>query len=72
MQLEESNNNTDKNNNNAAADMRAQAARAIALLRRAAHVDRKHLGWATLWLIVAAGFEVAGPIFGKALIDQYL
>ncbi|MDB5960904.1 MAG: transporter ATP-binding protein [Massilia sp.] len=67
MQHEENN-----NNNNAAAHMRAQAARAIALLRRAAHVDRKHLGWATLWLIVAAGFEVAGPIFGKALIDQYL
>ena len=56
----------------AAADMRAQAARAIALLRRAAWADRQHLGWAILWLVVAAGFEVAGPIFGKALIDQYL
>ncbi len=58
--------------NTAAADMRAQAARAIALLRRAAHVDRHHLGWALVWLTAAAGFEVAGPIFGKALIDQYL
>jgi ATP-binding cassette subfamily B multidrug efflux pump len=56
----------------AAQDMRAQAVRAIALLRRAAHVDRAHLGWAVLWLVVAAAFEVAGPIFGKALIDRYL
>ena len=62
----------DDNTNGAAADMRAQAARAIGLLRRAAHADRRHLGWAVLWLIAAAGFEVAGPIFGKALIDQYL
>ncbi|MFL6710776.1 MAG: ABC transporter ATP-binding protein [Massilia sp.] len=52
--------------------MRAQGKRAIALLRRAAHPDRAHLGWAIVWLILAAGFEVAGPIFGKALIDQYL
>ncbi len=55
-----------------AASMRAQAARAIALLRRAAHPDRRHLAWAVGWLIAAAGFEVAGPIFGKALIDRYL
>ena len=55
-----------------AASMRAQARRAISLLRRAAWVDRAHLGWAIVWLILAAGFEVAGPIMGKALIDQYL
>jgi ATP-binding cassette subfamily B multidrug efflux pump len=55
-----------------AASMRAQAARAIALLRRAAWEDRGHLAWAIVWLVLAAGFEVAGPIFGKALIDQYL
>jgi ATP-binding cassette subfamily B protein/ATP-binding cassette subfamily C protein/ATP-binding cassette subfamily B multidrug efflux pump len=30
------------------------------------------LAWAVGWLIAAAGFEVAGPIFGKALIDRYL
>ena len=60
------------NTTDQASQMRAQAVRAIGLLRRAAHVDRAHLGWATLWLIIAAGFEVAGPIFGKALIDQYL
>jgi ATP-binding cassette subfamily B protein/ATP-binding cassette subfamily C protein/ATP-binding cassette subfamily B multidrug efflux pump len=52
--------------------MRAQAARAIGLLRRAAHPDRHHLGWAVLWLVIAAGLEVAGPILGKALIDQHL
>ena len=52
--------------------MRAQAARAIGLLRRAAHPDRRHLGWAVLWLALAAGLEVIGPILGKALIDDHL
>ncbi len=52
--------------------MRAQAVRALGLLRRAAHPDRRHLGWATLWLILAAALEVAGPILGKALIDEHL
>ncbi|MCE3603963.1 ATP-binding cassette domain-containing protein [Massilia sp. P8910] len=52
--------------------MRAQAAQAIGLLRRAAHPDRRHLLWATLWLILAAGLEVIGPILGKALIDEHL
>ena len=52
--------------------MRAQAAQAFALLRRAAHPDRRHLGWATFWLILAAGLEVIGPILGKALIDEHL
>ena len=61
-----------KQQGSAAGAMREQAARAIALLRRAAHPDRAQLGWATLWLVFAAAFEVAGPIFGKALIDQYL
>jgi ATP-binding cassette subfamily B multidrug efflux pump len=55
-----------------AKSMRAQAARAIALLRRAARPDRGHLGWAVLWLVIAAGLEVIGPILGKALIDQHL
>ncbi|MDB5919520.1 MAG: transporter ATP-binding protein, partial [Massilia sp.] len=60
---------------NASADsttMPAQAARAVGLLRRAAHPDRRHLGWAVFWLVVAAGLEVIGPILGKALIDQHL
>jgi ATP-binding cassette subfamily B protein/ATP-binding cassette subfamily C protein/ATP-binding cassette subfamily B multidrug efflux pump len=52
--------------------MRASARRAVGLLRRAAHPDRRHLGWAVLWLVIAAGLEVLGPIMGKALIDQYL
>ena len=52
--------------------MRAQAIEAIGLLRRAAHPDRRHLGWATFWLVLAAGLEVIGPILGKALIDEHL
>ena len=52
--------------------MRAQAVQALGLLRRAAHPDRRHLGWATFWLILAAALEVAGPILGKALIDEHL
>ena len=56
----------------AAGAMRAQARRAAALLRRAARPDLHHLGWATAWLIAAAGLEVLGPILGKALIDEHL
>jgi ATP-binding cassette subfamily B multidrug efflux pump len=52
--------------------MRTQAAKAAALLRRAADPDRRHLLWATLWLILAAGLEVIGPILGKKLIDEHL
>jgi ATP-binding cassette subfamily B multidrug efflux pump len=55
-----------------ARSMREQGARAVGLLRRAAHPDRRHLGWAVLWMTLAAGLEVLGPILGKALIDQYL
>ncbi|MFL6634569.1 MAG: ABC transporter ATP-binding protein [Massilia sp.] len=50
----------------------AQARQATGLLRRAAHPDRGHLGWATLWLILAAGLEVVGPLLGKKLIDDHL
>ncbi len=53
-------------------NMRAQAARAVGLLRRAAFPDRRHLGWAVLWMALAAGLEVLGPILGKALIDDHL
>ncbi|MFC0134491.1 ABC transporter ATP-binding protein [Massilia eurypsychrophila] len=52
--------------------MRAQAARATGLLRRAAWPERRHLGWAVLWLALAALLEVLGPILGKALIDDHL
>jgi len=52
--------------------MRRQTSQAIALLRRAALPDQHHLIWAVLWLLLAAGLEVLGPIMGKALIDQHL
>jgi ATP-binding cassette, subfamily B, multidrug efflux pump len=50
----------------------AQARQATGLLRRAAHPDRGHLGWATMWLVLAAGLEVLGPLLGKKLIDEHL
>ena len=50
----------------------AQARQAAGLLRRAAHPDRAHLGWATGWLILAAALEVLGPLLGKKLIDEHL
>ncbi len=50
----------------------AQTRQAFALLRRAARPDQHHLGWAVLWLMLAALFEVMGPIMGKALIDEHL
>jgi ATP-binding cassette subfamily B multidrug efflux pump len=49
-----------------------QARQAAGLLRRAAHPDRAHLGWATGWLILAAALEVLGPLLGKKLIDEHL
>jgi hypothetical protein len=49
--------------------VRDQARQAAALLRRAAHPDRRHLGWAIVWLVIAAGLEVLGPLLGKQLID---
>jgi len=52
--------------------LRQQAKQATALLRRAAAPDRRQLYWATGWLILAAALEVAGPLLGKALIDDYL
>ncbi|MGI4844791.1 MAG: ABC transporter ATP-binding protein [Janthinobacterium lividum] len=52
--------------------MRAQTAQAAGLLRRAAHPDRRHLYWATFWLVIAAALEVLGPLLGKALIDDHL
>lgn len=52
--------------------LRDQAKQATRLLRRAAAPDRGHLYWATLWLILAAGLEVAGPLLGKMLIDDHL
>ncbi len=45
---------------------------AIGLLKDAAGPDRHHLGWAVLWLALAAGLEVLGPLLGKRLIDEHL
>jgi ATP-binding cassette, subfamily B, multidrug efflux pump len=61
---------SDANNKNKTTP--AQARQAAGLLRRAAHPDRAHLAWATLWLILAAGLEVLGPLLGKKLIDEHL
>ncbi|MYM24169.1 ATP-binding cassette domain-containing protein [Duganella sp. FT135W] len=49
-----------------------QMRQAIDLLHRAARPDQHHLGWAILWLALAALLEVMGPIMGKALIDEHL
>ncbi|MFS2004501.1 ABC transporter ATP-binding protein [Duganella sp. CT11-25] len=51
---------------------RRQTWQAFSLLRRAALPDQHHLGWAVMWLILAALLEVMGPIMGKALIDEHL
>lgn len=45
---------------------------ASGLLREAASPDRHHLWWAVLWLAIAAGLEVIGPLLGKRLIDEHL
>ncbi|WP_051109859.1 ABC transporter ATP-binding protein [Massilia niastensis] len=52
--------------------LRAQARQAFGLLRRAADPERRHLYWASFWLVIAAGLEVIGPLLGKALIDDHL
>jgi ATP-binding cassette subfamily B protein/ATP-binding cassette subfamily C protein/ATP-binding cassette subfamily B multidrug efflux pump len=49
-----------------------QIVQAARLLRRAAEPDLGHLGWAVVWLMLAAFLEVLGPILGKALIDEHL
>ncbi len=51
---------------------RRQTWQAFSLLRRAALPDQHHLGWAVMWLVLAALLEVSGPIMGKALIDEHL
>ncbi|QBE67355.1 ATP-binding cassette domain-containing protein [Pseudoduganella lutea] len=46
--------------------------RATGLLKDAAGPDGHHLWWAVLWLVIAAGLEVVGPLLGKRLIDEHL
>ena len=45
---------------------------AVALLRRCAAPERRHLWVGTVWLVVAAALESLGPLLGKHLIDHYL
>ncbi|MEC5217140.1 ATP-binding cassette subfamily B multidrug efflux pump [Actimicrobium sp. GrIS 1.19] len=52
--------------------MRSETLQAIDLLRHSAAPDRKHLWLGVLWLVVAAGLEVLGPLMGKVLIDDHL
>lgn len=54
------------------ASNREQTRQAIGLLRQASGPDLHHLGWAVLFLTVAAGLEVLGPLLGKRLIDNHL
>ncbi len=49
-----------------------QTSQAIGLLHRVAQPESRHLLQGIVWLIVAAGLEVTGPILGKALIDDHL
>jgi len=60
-----------------AADAEAQGRRrlvseAAALLLRAAAPERRHVGQAVAWLLLAAGLEALGPLAGKYFIDRYL
>ncbi len=45
---------------------------ALILLWRSAQQEKGHLIRGTLWLILAAGTEMAGPILGKMFIDDHL
>jgi ATP-binding cassette subfamily B protein/ATP-binding cassette subfamily C protein/ATP-binding cassette subfamily B multidrug efflux pump len=45
---------------------------AVALLKRAAAPEHRHLWHGTLWLVLAAALEALGPLLGKQLIDQHL
>jgi ATP-binding cassette subfamily B multidrug efflux pump len=49
-----------------------QKRQAISLLMRVTAPENRHLLLGMLWLVVAAGLEVLGPILGKSLIDHYL
>ncbi len=45
---------------------------ALILLWKSAQQEKGHLLRGTLWLMLAAGTEMAGPILGKMLIDDHL
>lgn len=46
--------------------------KSVGLLLDAARPERPHLVWGGLWLVIAAGLEVFGPILGKRYIDHHL
>ncbi|HEY8026199.1 MAG TPA: ABC transporter transmembrane domain-containing protein [Burkholderiaceae bacterium] len=52
--------------------MRSETWQAVSLLRQAARPERHHLVKGVVWLILAAGLEMLGPLFGRSLIDNYL
>lgn len=52
--------------------MRSETRQALLLLRRSAQPEKRHLFLGIFWLIIAAGFEMLGPILGKLFIDNYL
>ncbi|HEU0205063.1 MAG TPA: ABC transporter transmembrane domain-containing protein [Burkholderiaceae bacterium] len=53
-------------------EQRLDRRQALRLLWRAAQPDKRYLGWALVWLMLAGGLEALGPIFGKHFIDNYL
>jgi len=52
--------------------MRSETWQAVSLLRQAARPERHHLFKGIVWLILAAGLEMLGPLFGRAFIDGNL
>ncbi|MGB9988476.1 ABC transporter ATP-binding protein [Pseudoduganella rhizocola] len=53
-------------------DKRGAARRSWRLLYSVTQPDIRHLYWAFLWLVCAAGLEVLGPLLGKRLIDEHI
>lgn len=52
--------------------MRSETRQAISLLRRATRPEKRQLIIGAMWLMLAAGLEVMGPILGKTFIDEHL
>jgi ATP-binding cassette subfamily B protein/ATP-binding cassette subfamily C protein/ATP-binding cassette subfamily B multidrug efflux pump len=52
--------------------MRSETWQALSLLRRVARPEKRHLLIGALWLVLATGLEVLGPILGKTFIDNHL
>ncbi|MBB5017907.1 ATP-binding cassette subfamily B protein/ATP-binding cassette subfamily C protein/ATP-binding cassette subfamily B multidrug efflux pump [Chitinivorax tropicus] len=50
----------------------SEQGRALALLTWAAEPEKRHLWWGVLWLLIATGLEMLGPILGKIFIDDHL